>query len=100
MRLRYRIQLISDIASESEDEETPTSRFVACMLKHFLKGFQAKSKDVRFRCLDFVSNIVASLGELECMYLPFMYLPCTNTCTHQSCLIHGTEGCADESPSG
>lgn len=64
-----RIQLMPLQASESDEEETPTSRFIARLLKYFLKGFQAKSKDVRFRCLNFVSDIVASLGELECVHL-------------------------------
>lgn len=59
------MQLISDIASESDDEKTPTSRFITHLLRYFLKGFQAKSKGFRFRCLNFVPDIVASLGELE-----------------------------------
>ncbi|EJC98309.1 uncharacterized protein FOMMEDRAFT_96961 [Fomitiporia mediterranea MF3/22] len=50
---------------ESDEEETPSSRFVARLLRYFLKGFQAKSKEVRFRCLNFVSEIISSLGEMD-----------------------------------
>ena len=35
------------------------------MLRYLLKGFEAKSKIVRYRCVNFVSEIIAHLGELE-----------------------------------
>ena len=53
------------LSAENGEEESPTSRFVMRLLRHFLKGFQAKSKDVRFRCLGFVSEIISNLGEME-----------------------------------
>ncbi|KAL5480828.1 YCG1_1 [Sanghuangporus weigelae] len=59
------VKFLNEKASDSDSDETPFSRFVARLLKYFLKGFQAKSKDVRFRCLHFVSEIVSNLGELD-----------------------------------
>lgn len=41
------------------------SRFVPHILKHLLKGFQAKNKDVRFRSVGAVSEIISGLGEIE-----------------------------------
>ncbi|KAL5523223.1 YCG1_2 [Sanghuangporus sanghuang] len=59
------VKFLNEKVSDSDSDETPSSRFVARLLKYFLKGFQAKSKDVRFRCLHFVSEIVSNLGELD-----------------------------------
>ncbi|KAH8108765.1 nuclear condensing complex subunit [Phellopilus nigrolimitatus] len=59
------IKFLNDKNVEDNDDDSSTTRFVARLLKHFLKGFQAKSKDVRFRCLNFVSDIVSSLGEID-----------------------------------
>ena len=55
---------------ESEEEDSSSSRFITRLLRHLLKGFEAKSKDVRFRCLGFVSEIISNLGEME--YVSFM----------------------------
>jgi condensin complex subunit 3 len=35
------------------------------LLKHFLKGFQAKDKNVRYRVVCFVAEVISQLGELE-----------------------------------
>jgi len=49
---------------EDEDETTAT-RFTHRLLKHFLKGFQAKDKNVRYRVVCFVAEVISQLGELE-----------------------------------
>ncbi|THH04392.1 hypothetical protein EW145_g5551 [Phellinidium pouzarii] len=57
--------LIDKTDDKSDEEDSPSSRFVTRLLKYFLKGFQAKSKDVRFRCMSFVSEIISNLGEID-----------------------------------
>lgn len=53
-------------ASEDEDEiEGPSARLVQQLLKFLLKGFQAKNKIARFRCVQLVALMVNSLGEIE-----------------------------------
>lgn len=53
---------------ESEqEEETTTARFVARILGWLLQGFSAKNKNVRFRCLHFVSELISHIGEIECV---------------------------------
>lgn len=68
------IHLISDPASESDEEETPTLRFNAHLLKYFLEGFQVKSKDVQFRFLNFVSVISSACGLHICIYFALMHV--------------------------
>ncbi|KZO96900.1 putative mitotic chromosome condensation-related protein [Calocera viscosa TUFC12733] len=48
-----------------EDEDTPASRLVAFLLSHLLKGFEAKDKSVRYRCVQLVALMISSLGELD-----------------------------------
>ncbi|KAF9508646.1 hypothetical protein BS47DRAFT_1320578 [Hydnum rufescens UP504] len=48
-----------------DDEDTPTSRLVAALLKHLIKGFQAKDKIVRFRVVQIVAELIFSLGEMD-----------------------------------
>jgi condensin complex subunit 3 len=50
---------------EDEDEETTAARFVNRLLKHLLRGFSAKDKSVRFRCVGLVAEMVSYLGEIE-----------------------------------
>lgn len=41
------------------------------MLRYFLKGFQAKDKNVRYRVVCFVAEAISQLGELEyAFFLP------------------------------
>lgn len=54
---------------EDEDEDTPATRFVARLLKHLLKGFLAKDKNVRYRVVQVVAEMVSHLGEIECVYI-------------------------------
>ena len=48
-----------------DDDETTATRFTHRLLKHFLKGFQAKDKNVRYRVVCFVAEVISQLGELE-----------------------------------
>ena len=48
-----------------EDDETPASRFMERLLRHLLKGFPAKNKNVRFRCLSITAEMVGFLGEIK-----------------------------------
>ncbi|KAA1474990.1 ARM repeat-containing protein [Dentipellis sp. KUC8613] len=50
---------------EDEQEETTASRFTARLLKHFLKGFEAKDKNVRYRVVHFAAEMMSHLGEVE-----------------------------------
>ena len=50
---------------EEDDEDTPSSRLVAALLKHLLKGFRAKDKFVRYRIVQIVAELIFSLGEME-----------------------------------
>ena len=53
-------------AAEGEAEDaTPISRLTSSLLKHLLKGFTAKDKNVRFRSTQFVATLMSGLGELE-----------------------------------
>lgn len=52
-------------SARDDDDETTTTRFTHRLLKHFLKGFQAKDKNVRYRVVCFVAEIISQLGELE-----------------------------------
>ncbi|KAF8524376.1 nuclear condensing complex subunit [Hysterangium stoloniferum] len=48
-----------------EDEDTTASRFVARLLKHLAKGFLAKDKNVRYRVLQIVAEMISHLGEID-----------------------------------
>lgn len=50
---------------DEEREETFLTRFIARLMRHFLKGFVAKDKNVRYRCVQFVAEMIAHLGEIE-----------------------------------
>lgn len=54
-----------EATGDDDDEDTPTSRFVAALLKHLIKGFNAKDKIVRYRVVQIVAELILSLGELE-----------------------------------
>lgn len=54
-----------------DDDETTATRFTRRLLKHFLKGFQAKDKNVRYRVACLVAEIISQLGELECVVFLF-----------------------------
>lgn len=50
---------------DDNDEDTPTSRFTARLIRFLLKGFVAKDKTVRYRVVHLVAEMVACLGEIE-----------------------------------
>ncbi|TFK26559.1 condensin subunit Cnd3 [Coprinopsis marcescibilis] len=58
---------IQEAASSTSDEaeETTTTRFVARTLGWLLEGFPAKNKNVRFRCLHLVSELISHIGEVD-----------------------------------
>lgn len=50
---------------DEDDFEGPSSRLVSQLLAFLLRGFQAKNKIPRFRCVQLVALMVNSLGEIE-----------------------------------
>lgn len=54
-------------ADDDDDDDTPASRFVSQLIKYLLKGFEAKDKNVRFRVLQIVTDMISNLGEIECV---------------------------------
>jgi len=60
-------------AVDDDDDETTATRFTRRLLKHFLKGFEAKDKNVRYRVVCFVAEVISQLGELE--YAVFLFYP-------------------------
>ncbi|WFD18733.1 chromosome condensation complex Condensin, subunit G [Malassezia caprae] len=51
--------------SDEHEDDTPATRFVAILLKHLLKGFQAKDKNVRLRCCTCVALLINSMDSLD-----------------------------------
>jgi condensin complex subunit 3 len=51
--------------ADDEDEDTTASRFTARLLKYLLKGFAGKDKNVRYRSVRLVAEMVSHLGEIE-----------------------------------
>ena len=49
-----------------DDDETPATCFTRCLLKRSLKGFEAKDKNVRYRVVCFVAEVISQFGEPEC----------------------------------
>lgn len=50
--------------AQQSSDDTPGTRFVAILLKHLLKGFRAKDKNVRLRacgCVALLMNVVESM---------------------------------------
>lgn len=55
----------SSSSNGNEDDENSTTRFVARLLAWLLKGFLAKNKIVRHRCVQIVGEMISHLGEIE-----------------------------------
>lgn len=53
---------------DDDDDDTTASRFVTRLLRFLLKGCQAKDKIVRYRVVQCISEMIAHLGELECVH--------------------------------
>ncbi|KZT24842.1 hypothetical protein NEOLEDRAFT_1134516 [Neolentinus lepideus HHB14362 ss-1] len=52
-------------AEVHEDTDTPASRFATRLLKFLLKGFLAKDKNVRYRVVQILSEVVQHMPELD-----------------------------------
>ena len=52
-------------ANNLEDDENATTRFVSRLLNWLLQGLLAKNKNVRYRCIHIVSEMISHLGEIE-----------------------------------
>lgn len=52
-------------SDDEEEEDTPATRFVAILLKHAIKGFSAKNKNVRLRCCQTVALLVNGLESMD-----------------------------------
>ncbi|CAH2352634.1 condensin complex subunit 3 [[Candida] railenensis] len=48
-----------------EDEDTPTGKFVDYILRHLLRGIQAKDKHVRYRVIQLLAYLVNNIGEID-----------------------------------
>lgn len=55
-------------AEEDDADDGPASRLVAQLLAFLLRGFQAKNKIARYRCVQLVALMINSLGEIECVF--------------------------------
>lgn len=51
--------------SISDDDDTPASRFVDYILRHLLRGIQAKDKNVRYRVVQLLAYIISHIGEID-----------------------------------
>ncbi|KAF5389537.1 hypothetical protein D9757_004209 [Collybiopsis confluens] len=56
---------IAEDTSKADDEETFASRFVVRLLEWLFQGFGAKNKVVRQRSVQFVAEMMASIGEID-----------------------------------
>jgi condensin complex subunit 3 len=54
-----------DENDNDDDDETTASRFVEKVLAFLLIGFEAKDKVARYRCVHFLAEMVAHLGEIR-----------------------------------
>lgn len=61
----YRRNVRSTAALVDGAADSPASRLTSSVLRHLIKGFVAKDKNVRFRCAQFVATMITGLGELE-----------------------------------
>ncbi|KAG8741938.1 hypothetical protein FRC10_002249 [Ceratobasidium sp. 414] len=50
---------------DSDDDDTPASRFVTYLLRYLLQGFMAKDKNVRYRSVHITAEMVSGLGEID-----------------------------------
>lgn len=48
-----------------DDEDSTATRFTARLLRFLLKGIEAKDKNIRYRVLHALVEMVSHLGEIE-----------------------------------
>lgn len=53
------------LAPGEDYDETPAERFSEKLLKHLMRGFGAKDKNVRFRCVELVALLVMELKAID-----------------------------------
>ncbi|KAF8814695.1 ARM repeat-containing protein [Phlegmacium glaucopus] len=51
--------------NQEDDDENATTRFVSRLLNWLLQGLVAKNKNVRYRCIHIVSEMISHLGEID-----------------------------------
>lgn len=51
--------------SEEEDADTPATRFVTILIRHLLRGFGAKNKNVRLRCCQTIALLINGLESID-----------------------------------
>lgn len=54
-----------DDDSDDEPESTVASRFCEALIRHVLRGTQAKDRHVRFRCCHILSTVINSLSDID-----------------------------------
>jgi condensin complex subunit 3 len=60
-------------SKEEEEEDNPTAaRFTAHLLHWLFDGFLAKDKNIRFRVLQTVAEMIAHLGAIEYVDLSYV----------------------------
>jgi condensin complex subunit 3 len=65
-RIRSATLAAENRPGEDEDEEdTPESRFVDRAVKWLLPGFESKDKNIRYRCVQIIGEMISFVGELE-----------------------------------
>ncbi|PWN36390.1 uncharacterized protein FA14DRAFT_146761 [Meira miltonrushii] len=55
----------ADSEEEDEDADTPATRFVTILIRHLLRGFGAKNKNVRLRCCQTIALLINGLESLD-----------------------------------
>jgi len=60
-----RISLVEDEQGQQENDDNLASRFTARLLRFLLKGISAKDKNVRYRVLQTLVEMISHLGEIE-----------------------------------
>ena len=85
-----------------DEDDTTASRFVSRLLKFLFKGTLAKDKTARFRAVQCIAEMVAHLGEIECVtILISVYFTLITFCSEdvyenlRSCLL---ERISDKEP--
>lgn len=61
--LNYSIN--KDLEELVDVDESPTINLASDLLKHFLKGFKAKDKFIRFKCVQIVNLILSFIGAMD-----------------------------------